>query len=192
MAINSVVQSDSITVFGPPEVIEIGLDVGSQGERGSYIYTGFGDPNIITSTFTNNPQKIGDLYYRVSNNVIYQYTLKPGGNQWEQVADLGINLSINSQSETYTIGLSDVSRIIEMNSASANILTIPADSTTNFSIGAVIDIVQFGVGQTSIAAAAGVTILSKQSYLKLDGQYARASIYKKSSNLWVLTGQLSA
>jgi hypothetical protein len=89
MAINSIVSTDSITVFGPPEVIELGLDIGAQGQRGSLIYTGSGDPNINTGVFVNDPALVGDLYLRTdfgSNyGVVYQYNTVPSGNEWSSV-----------------------------------------------------------------------------------------------------------
>jgi hypothetical protein len=97
MAINSIVQTDSITVFGPPEVIEIGLDIGATGERGSYIYSGFDDPNVNTIIFEGNPQKIGDLYLRTSNNTLYQYVSVPGTDQWEIVVNFNPGIEETEQ-----------------------------------------------------------------------------------------------
>jgi len=89
MAINSVVSTESITVFGPPEIIELGLDVGASGQRGSLIYTGSGDPNINTGVFVNEPALVGDLYLRTDfgsdYGVIYQYNTVPSGNEWSSV-----------------------------------------------------------------------------------------------------------
>lgn len=97
MAINSIVQTDSITVFGPPEVIEIGLDIGETGERGSYIYSGSVDPNSNPLLFENNPQKIGDLFLRTSNNTLYQYFSVPGGDQWEVIVNFNPGIEESSQ-----------------------------------------------------------------------------------------------
>lgn len=89
MAINSIVSTESITVFGPPEVIELGLDVGAQGERGSLIYTGSGDPNTNSGVFVNEPAQIRDLYLRTDfgadYGVVYQYNVTPSGNEWASV-----------------------------------------------------------------------------------------------------------
>lgn len=89
MAINSVISTDTITVFGPPEIIQLGLDVGAQGTRGSLIYTGSGDPNINTGVFVNEPALVGDLYLRTDfgsdYGVVYQYNTVPSGNEWGAV-----------------------------------------------------------------------------------------------------------
>lgn len=90
MAINVVVNNDDLTVLGPPASIDLQVDVGPEGPRGSYIYSGFNDPNTVTGPFISNPQEIGDLYYRTSNNLIYQYSSQPGGDQWVAITNLAV------------------------------------------------------------------------------------------------------
>jgi hypothetical protein len=90
MAINVVVSNDDLTVLGPPAAIDLQVDIGPEGPRGSYIYSGFNDPNTVSGPFINNPQDIGDLYYRTSNNIIYQYTSQPGGDQWIEITSLQV------------------------------------------------------------------------------------------------------
>lgn len=90
MAINVVVSNDDLTVLGPPAAIDLQVDIGPEGPRGSYIYSGFNDPNTVSGPFINNPQEVGDLYYRTSNNTIYQYTSQPGGDQWIEITSLQV------------------------------------------------------------------------------------------------------
>jgi hypothetical protein len=90
MAINVVVSNDDLTVLGPPASIDLQVDIGPEGPRGSYIYSGFNDPNTVSGPFINNPQEVGDLYYRTSNNTIYQYTSQPGGDQWIEITSLQV------------------------------------------------------------------------------------------------------
>jgi hypothetical protein len=91
MAINVVVTNDDLTVLGPPASIDLQVDIGPEGPRGSYIYSGFNDPNTVSGPFINNPQDIGDLYYRTSNNTIYQYSSVPGGDQWVEISSLTVS-----------------------------------------------------------------------------------------------------
>lgn len=90
MAINVVVSNDDLTVLGPPASIDLQVDIGPEGPRGSYIYSGFSDPNTVSGPFLNNPAEIGDLYYRTSNNLIYQYSSQPGGDQWVAITNLAV------------------------------------------------------------------------------------------------------
>lgn len=100
-------------------------------------------------------------------------------------------VSTNAQTGTgYTLVLTDAGRVIEMNNAAANTLTVPTDASVNFPVGTVIDIFQTGAGQTTVGGA-GVTINARPG-LKLSGQWATATLIKRATNTWLLTGSLSA
>lgn len=64
----------------------------------------------------------------------------------------------NTQTANYTLTLADVGKCVEMNTASANNLTVPPVSTAAFGIGTVIEVLQLGAGQTTIVAGSGVTL----------------------------------
>lgn len=99
---------------------------------------------------------------------------------------------INTQTgTTYTLALSDAGKVVEMNNASANTVTVPPNSTVAFAVGDVIELVQYGAGVTTIAAGAGVTIRSANSYLDIRAQYGGAMLYKRATNEWVLVGDLA-
>lgn len=102
------------------------------------------------------------------------------------------SVTINTQTVSYQLALTDAGDVVEMNVGSANNLTVPASGTVNFPIGTSIDIVQYGSGQTTIVAAGGVTIRSSDSKLKLTGQYSAATLYKRGTDEWVAMGDLSA
>lgn len=91
-----------------------------------------------------------------------------------------------------TLALTDVGKAVEMDNAAANTLTVPPNSSAAFPLHTVIPVIQKGAGQTTIAAGAGVTIRSYGSKLKLAGQYAQASLYKRATDEWVLAGNLVA
>lgn len=100
----------------------------------------------------------------------------------------GNELAINTQTGTsYTLVLSDQNKIVEMNNASANTVTVPLDSSVLFPVGAQINILQVGSGQTSIAAASGVTI-NYTPGLKLRTQWSTATLIKRAANTWLLAG----
>jgi hypothetical protein len=92
----------------------------------------------------------------------------------------------------YTLSaLTERDSLIEVNSASAVIVTIPANSTVAYPIGTSIDILQTGAGQISVAGAAGVTVNATPG-LKLRTQWSGATLFKRATNTWVLYGDLSA
>lgn len=105
----------------------------------------------------------------------------------------GASISINAQTGTaYTLVLTDANKNVEMNNASANTLTVPPNSSVALPVGSTILITQTGAGQTTIAADAGVTINSNGSKLKLSGQWAQATLFKRATDTWVVSGNLTA
>jgi len=106
-------------------------------------------------------------------------------------ADNGYTSLINQQSGTsYTFQLTDNSRIVELNNASAITLTIPTDASVLFPTGTSITIIQTGAGQVTISGA-GLT-LNATPGLKLRTQWSSATIVKRSANTWVVIGDLVA
>lgn len=89
MAINLIVQDDNLTVYGPPQTLELAVDVGPKGDKGNKIYTGPGDPNVNTGLFITDPASISDIFIRndlgADYGVLYQYKSVPGGTEWQAV-----------------------------------------------------------------------------------------------------------
>ena len=102
-----------------------------------------------------------------------------------------INISTNARTTSYVLVLSDAQKVVEMNVATANTLTIPLDSSVNFPIGTSILVMQTGVGQTTIVATGGVTVNSNIG-LKFIGQWGAATLIKRATNTWVAVGGLIA
>jgi hypothetical protein len=98
----------------------------------------------------------------------------------------------SAQTASYTLVLADAGKMVTMTNASANNLTVPPNSSVAFPVNSRIDLIQYGAGQTTIVAGAGVTIFSSGSKLKLTGQYSGASLWKKATDTWVLVGDISA
>lgn len=99
------------------------------------------------------------------------------------------NLTINRQTASYTLVTADNGKLIEMNVATANSITI---NSSLFSAGNQIVISQYGVGQVSFVAGSGVTIRSASGKLKLTGQYSMATIIAISATEFYLSGDLTA
>ena len=54
-----------------------------------------------------------------------------------------------------------------------------------------IDLVQYGAGQVTVGGA-GVTIRSSGGRLRLSGQYAGATLWKRGADEWLLIGDITA
>jgi hypothetical protein len=100
-------------------------------------------------------------------------------------------VNINAQTTSYTTVLTDAGKLITENSASATTVTIPLNSSVSYAIGTVIFVAQLGLGTVTIAGASGVSVLSSESLLNLNGQYAGAALIKTDTNTWLLFGNLA-
>ena len=101
-------------------------------------------------------------------------------------------VTANRQTGSYTLVLADASKIVEMNVGSANDLTVPPNSSVAFPVGTVIELFQYGAGQTTVVQGSGVTIRSSGGKLKLTGQYSAASLRKIATDEWQLTGDIAS
>lgn len=118
---------------------------------------------------------------------------KPISSATQAALDALALIAANTQTGTsYTLVIGDASKAVEMNNAASNTLTVPPNSSVAFPVGTIVELHQYGAGQTTVAAGAGVTIRSSGSKLKLTGQYSSASLRKRGTDEWVLTGDLSA
>lgn len=97
----------------------------------------------------------------------------------------------NARVASYTLVLTDQSKVIEINNGSANTLTIPPNSSVAFPIGTYILFIQTGAGQTTITPGAGVTINSTPG-LKLRAQWSMATLLKRGTDSWVVSGDTVA
>jgi hypothetical protein len=98
-------------------------------------------------------------------------------------------ITTNRQTASYTLVAGDADKLVEMNVATANNLTVPASV---FSAGTQILLAQYGAGQTTIVAGAGVTIRSNGAKLKLNVQYSGATLIFLSATECYLFGDIVA
>ena len=100
---------------------------------------------------------------------------------------------ISQKTASYTLSsLTERDDLIEMGSASALTLTIPADATLDFPIGTSIDILQTGAGQVTIAPVSGTVTVNATPGLKLRTTWSSATLFKRAANTWVVFGDLTA
>lgn len=101
--------NDDITVLGPPPIIEVLVDIGPKGTRGSQFFVGVGNPNVVTIGQTPN---LNDLYINASpgeeQGYLYQYQASPGGNSWVQVLNIYPTLFSINYDVTFESGSAEV------------------------------------------------------------------------------------
>ena len=91
----------------------------------------------------------------------------------------------------YTITVNDKDSFINMNSSSANFVNIPSDSIQNLNTTSVINVLQYGTGQTTIQGLSGVTLRSESNKFKVKAQYGVVGIVKVGANEWVAFGNFT-
>ena len=95
-------------------------------------------------------------------------------------------------SSNYTIQLTDLGKLVEIDNATACTLTVPTNASVAFSVGDRIDVLQIGAGQVTITPVSGtVTINGYDGGLLLNGQWAAATLIKRATNTWVAVGNLT-
>jgi hypothetical protein len=104
---------------------------------------------------------------------------------------------LNSRTATYTVVLADnKNTLVTMNVASANDFLLPTNASVAFPIGSVINVIQTGVGVTTIKAVTpGTTTVSSTGATAasptLRAQFSAASCVKVATDTWYIIGDLS-
>ena len=106
--------------------------------------------------------------------------------------NLSVLLNFNAQTgTTYTLVSTDLNKLVTSSNASAVIITVPPSV---FSAGQQINVQSIGVGLTSFAQGAGVTITSTGATATapiLRARYSAATIICTASNVFTIIGDLT-
>lgn len=142
------------------------------------------------SGVTYDTLKVGGIEVgNVSNTEIGYLDGVTSSIQSQLDAKAGSVTQFNQQSSSYTLVLSDKDKVVEMSGGGT--VTIPAESSVNYPNGSSIEILQTGSSQVTIAGDTGVTVNGTPG-LKLRAQWSSVVLLKRSSDLWVLSGDLSS
>ena len=93
----------------------------------------------------------------------------------------------------YTLVLADADggKLVQMNRATAQTLTVPKDATLNFPVGSVIEVYQEGAGQVTLTPEDGTITIAATPGLKIAAQYGFVTLVKVAANQWRATGRLA-
>jgi hypothetical protein len=96
-----------------------------------------------------------------------------------------------AETDSTTLVLGDAENGVSISKATAVNLTVPPFSSVAFPVGTSILIAQEGAGQITIVEGSGVTVNYAAAYtLKLSEQYSLATLVNRSTNVWLLVGDL--
>jgi len=154
--VDVLLNTEDVVVLGPPDSVDVLVDIGPQGTRGSKIIVGSGEPNTQTSSgvLLGTTLILNDMYIQTdpgeNYGYMYQYVSQPGGNTWVEV--LKVRPAIYSAIETilFTSGAGSITIPI------SNIVTVSGSPLTasNFNV-------QFRIeGANPIASAMEIPVLA--------------------------------
>lgn len=92
-------------------------------------------------------------------------------------------LTIVNKTASFNFTTSELNTLVNANSSSAIVCTIPPDSTFDAAIGTVLMVNRIGTGAVSFAAGSGVTFQAGNG-LSILAQYRYGVAIKKAANLW--------
>lgn len=93
----------------------------------------------------------------------------------------------------HTVSVNDIGTMTEFTSNSSILVTIPDDPTdSNFPIGSVIEYRQMGNGRIEFVATSPAVLVSTDGYRKTRTQYSGIMLEKRSTNSWILVGDIDA
>jgi hypothetical protein len=134
--VDVLLNTEDVVVLGPPETVDVLVDIGPQGIRGTRFIVGSGEPNAQTSSGVLLGQTLilNDMYINVAPGqnygYLYQYISQPGGNSWTEV--LHMNPALYSAIETIPFTSGDASITIPI----SNIVSVTGSPLTasNFNV----------------------------------------------------------
>lgn len=100
--------TDDLTVLGGPEKIDLEVDFGPQGDRGSQIFVGNGNPNDPATVIGQTPELL-DLYINILSSdaeylFLYQYQNVSGTETWVSLFKLIPNIYSTNRTTSFVEG----------------------------------------------------------------------------------------
>jgi hypothetical protein len=112
--VDVLLNTEDVVVLGPPETVDVLVDIGPQGTRGSRIIVGSGEPNSLTTNGIIFGQTLilNDVYINTSPGSGYaymsQYVSSPGGNTWVEILRISPAIYSSIQSASFTDGFASL------------------------------------------------------------------------------------
>lgn len=95
-----------------------------------------------------------------------------------------------AKTASFTISLTDHQDILDIDSATDVVLTVPTNAAVAFDIGYRIRGFQLNTGAVTITPSGGVTVLAPNNRTKTAYRYSQFELIKKGTNTWILSGDI--
>lgn len=135
--IEVLLSNEDITVLGPPQIVELSVDIGAKGIRGSQVFVGVGNPNIISIGQT---PVLNDLFINAAPGpdygYLYQYVSQPGGNTWIEILRVSPTIYSENHLATFVAGTGSLTGSASIIIPISNIASVTGSPLTaeNFNI----------------------------------------------------------
>ena len=100
--------------------------------------------------------------------------------------------TFSTKTASYTVALADQGNVVEVDSSSPTTVSIPLNSAVAFPIGCSIDVFQKGTGQVTIGKTDASIVVYNTPGLKFRDRYSMATLTKRDTNTWIVSGDLTA
>jgi hypothetical protein len=159
----------------------------------SSTYAPLTSPTISNATFTGTTSGITKSMVGLGNVDNTSDVNKPISTATKDYVDKLTYGTAISGTAAYTVDTADKYKIFEVTNGSEVTITIPNDaSDVAFPIGSTIEFRQMGAGRLKFVATSPAVLVSTDSYIRTRVQYSSAVIEKRSSNSWILVGDIDA
>ncbi len=98
--------------------------------------------------------------------------------------------TIQSKTASFTLALTNAGEFLQINSAAAVTVTIPANAAVALPVGTELEACRYGAGTVTFAPASGVTLRSVDSVTTIGNQYGCVALKKLATDTWLLSGDL--
>ena len=90
--VDILMNTDTLSIVGPPDVVNLVTETGATGPRGSLWFTGAGMPSELTIPDYDS-LKVGDMYVDQNDGYIYQMILLPSNTlDWIKMMQLTMDV----------------------------------------------------------------------------------------------------
>lgn len=108
--VDTTISSANLNILGGPTTVEVSVDYGQRGERGSLILYGQGKPYVVT---LQESPIVYDMYINLlpsddEYQWVYQYINTPSGPSWTALFKLQPNTYSDNQDVTFVDGVAEL------------------------------------------------------------------------------------
>jgi hypothetical protein len=105
--VDVVLDSSTLDIFAAaPATLDLNVDFGATGQRGSLWWTGTLSP---TTALAAQDIKLNDIYLNTSTGALFQYILSVGTPAWEEIGSITLPQYTAISSTTFTTGSATIS-----------------------------------------------------------------------------------